>query len=129
MEVGQMKTADLAYLGDSVIELWVRERLLQKGVCGSGRLNQAALYYVKATAQAAAVNVLLPFLSEEETTIWKRGRNSHCGSVPKSANVAEYRAATGLEVLCGWLRLMGRDARVDEILTMGYSPMEAVSEF
>ena len=129
MEVGQMKTADLAYLGDSVIELWVRERLLQKGVCGSGRLNKAALYYVKATAQAAAVNVLLPFLSEEETAIWKRGRNSHCGSVPKSANVAEYRAATGLEVLCGWLRLMGRDARVDEILTMGYSPMEAVSEF
>ena len=129
MEVGQMKTADLAYLGDAVIELWVRERLLQKGVCGSGRLNKAALCYVKATAQAAAVNVLLPILSEEETAIWKRGRNSHCGSVPKSANVAEYRAATGLEVLCGWLRLLGNTARIDEILTVGFAPMEAASEF
>ena len=129
MEVGQMKTADLAYLGDAVIELWVRERLLHKGVCGSGRLNRAALCYVKATAQAAAVTVLLPLLSEEETAVWKRGRNSHCGSVPKSANVAEYRAATGLEVLCGWLRLSDRQARIDELLTAGYLPMEEVTEF
>lgn len=129
MEIGQMKTADLAYLGDAVIELWVRERLLRMGVCGSGRLNRAALCYVKATAQAAAVTALLPMLSEEEAAIWKRGRNSHCGSVPKSANVAEYRAATGLEVLCGWLELMGRQDRIDALLTAGYRPMEEATQF
>ncbi|MBO5779262.1 MAG: ribonuclease III [Clostridia bacterium] len=129
MEPGQMKTADLAYLGDAVIELWVRERLLQKGVCGSGRLNKAALCYVKATAQAAAVMELLPMLTEEETAIWKRGRNSHCGSVPKSANVAEYRAATGLEVLCGYLRLTGRVERIDALLAAGYRSMEEQTEF
>ena len=129
MELSQMKTADLAYLGDAVIELWVRERLLQKGVCGSGRLNRAALCYVKATAQAAAVLDLLPLLTEEETAIWKRGRNSHCGSVPKSANVAEYRAATGLEVLCGWLKLSNRQERIEELLTIGYRSMEERTEF
>ena len=129
MEPGQMKTADLAYLGDAVIELWVRQRLLRMGVCGSGRLNKAALCYVKATAQAAAVQDLLPMLSEEETAVWKRGRNSHCGSVPKSANVAEYRAATGLEVLCGWLKLLQREERIDEILLAGYRSMEEQTEF
>ena len=129
MESGQMKTADLAYLGDAVIELWVRERLLQMGVCGSGRLNKAALCYVKATAQAAAVLELLPLLTEEETAIWKRGRNSHCGSIPKSANVAEYRAATGLEVLCGWLRLEGRNQRIEQLLAAGYCSMEEGTEF
>lgn len=129
MDPGQMKTADLAYLGDAVIELWVRERLLHKGVCGSGRLNKAALCYVKATAQAQAVTHLLPLLTEEEHSVWKRGRNSHCGSVPKSANVAEYRAATGLEVLCGWLRLSGRQERIGELLTAGYLPMEDNTEF
>lgn len=129
MEPGQMKTADLAYLGDAVIELWVRERLLQKGVCGSGRLNKASLCYVKATAQAAAVTELLPLLTEEEAAVWKRGRNSHCGSVPKSANVAEYRAATGLEVLCGWLKLMGRGERIEALLTAGYRSMEERTEF
>lgn len=129
MELSQMKTADLAYLGDAVIELWVRERLLKKGICGSGRLNRAALCYVKATAQAAAVLDLLPLLTEEEAAIWKRGRNSHCGSVPKSANVAEYRAATGLEVLCGWLKLSNRQERIEELLTIGYRSMEERTEF
>ncbi len=129
MEAGLMKTEDLAYLGDAVIELWVRERLLAKGICTSGRLNKAALCYVKATAQAAAVGHILPLLSEEETAIWKRGRNSHCGSVPKSANVAEYRAATGLEVLCGWLRLSGEEDRIGQLLSAGYSPMEAETAF
>ena len=68
-------------------------------------------------------------LTEEEAAVWKRGRNSHCGSVPKSANVAEYRAATGLEVLCGWLKLMGRGERIEALLTAGYRSMEERTEF
>ncbi len=129
MEIAQMKTEDLAYLGDAVIELWVREHLLKMGICSAGKLNKAALCYVKATAQAAAVQVILPLLTEEETAVWKRGRNSHCGSVPKSANVAEYRAATGLEALCGWLHLTGQDPRVAGLLTAGYAPMESANSF
>lgn len=124
MEPNLVKTEDLAYLGDAVIELWVRERLLHKGVCGSGRLNKAALGYVQATAQAEAVKNLLPLLTEEELSVWKRGRNSHCGSVPKSAQVSQYRAATGLEVLCGWLRLKGEENRLAFLLEAGYRPME-----
>ena len=124
MEPNLVKTADLAYLGDAVIELWVRQRLLNKGVCGSGRLNKEALRYVKATAQSEAVKVLLPLLTDEELSVWKRGRNSHCGSVPKSAEVSQYRAATGLEVLCGWLRLKGEDDRIAFLLESGYRPAE-----
>ena len=124
MEPNLVKTADLAYLGDAVIELWVRQRLLSKGVCGSGRLNKEALRYVKATAQSEAVKVLLPLLTDEELSVWKRGRNSHCGSVPKSAEVSQYRAATGLEVLCGWLRLKGEDDRIAFLLESGYRPAE-----
>ena len=124
MEPNLVKTEDLAYLGDAVIELWVREHLLKKGITGSGRLNKEALHYVKATAQAEAVNMILPLLSEQEVSVWKRGRNSHCGSVPKSAKVSEYRAATGLEVLCGWLRLKGEDDRIAFLLESGYRPVE-----
>ena len=124
MEPNLVKTADLAYLGDAVIERWVRQRLLNKGVCGSGRLNKEALRYVKATAQSEAVKVLLPLLTDEELSVWKRGRNSHCGSVPKSAEVSQYRAATGLEVLCGWLRLKGQDDRIAYLLESGYRPAE-----
>lgn len=124
MEPNLVKTADLAYLGDAVIELWVREHLLNRGICGSGRLNKEALRYVKATAQAEAVKVILPLLTEEELSVWKRGRNSHCGTVPKSAEVSQYRAATGLEVLCGWLRLKGQDDRIAALLEAGYRPAE-----
>lgn len=124
MEPNLMKIEDLAYLGDAVIELWVREHLLKRGITGSGRLNKEALHYVKATAQAEAVNQLLPLLSEQEISVWKRGRNSHCGSVPKSAKVSEYRAATGLEVLCGWLRLKGEDDRIAFLLESGYHPVQ-----
>ena len=129
MEPNLVKTEDLAYLGDAVMELWVRERLLSRGICGSGRLNSEALRYVKATAQAEAVNQLLPYLNEQELSVWKRGRNSHCGSVPKSAKVSQYRAATGLEVLCGWLWLRGEKDRIQFLLEMGYrSAEEGVSD-
>lgn len=100
--------ASLAYLGDCVFELWVRERLLRSGITGSGALNEASHAYVTAKSQSAAYRRMEALLTEEELAYFKRGRNSPHLSVPKSASGAEYRTATGLEALSAALYLAGK---------------------
>ena len=111
----------LAYLGDCVIELLVREHLVGLGISGSGNLNRASLAFVKASAQCAAMQNILPLLTEEETAIYKRGRNMSGGNVPKSATMAEYRTATGMEALFGYLHLTGKRERMAELFRAAYS--------
>lgn len=115
-----ISTEALAYLGDSVIELLVRQKLVNDGISGSGDLNRGSLRYVKAGAQAAAMQRLIPILSEEEEHIYKRGRNMSGGNVPKSATVSEYRTATGMETLFGYLHLLGRAERINQLFTKAY---------
>ena len=114
-------TAALAYLGDCVLELCVRERLVRAGYSSSARLNTKALEYVKATAQAAAMKNILPFLTEEENDVFHRGRNMGHSSTPKSATVAEYRNATGMEALFGWLHLANKKERINELFRIAYA--------
>ena len=116
----EISTAALAYYGDCVIELLVREHLLECGYSSSAKLNARALDFVRAPKQAEAMKNILPVLSEEEDAIFKRGRNMGHSSTPKAATVAEYRSATGLEVLFGWLKLLGRDERAAELFRIGY---------
>lgn len=104
--------AALAYVGDAVWELAVRRRLV---LSGAAQPAEAALSYVTAAAQSDAVERLLPLLSEEETDIYRRGRNSVCGNVPRRATVAQYRRATGLESLFGFLYLSGQEARIQAL--------------
>ena len=120
MNINEISTEALAYLGDSVLEIRVRERLVRLGLSASGELNRASLSYVKASEQANAMRSILPALTEEEELVFKRGRNMSGGNVPKSATMAQYRAATGMEVLFGYLYLMGRNARIDELFAMAY---------
>lgn len=118
-----LKTADgasLAYLGDCVFELWVRERLICGGMLGVGRLNEASHEYVTAKNQSAAFHRIEDMLTEDEITVFKRGRNSSHLSVPKSASGAEYRTATGFEALCAYLWLGGRKERMYEILDAAF---------
>lgn len=111
----------LAYLGDSVMELYVREKLIKGGLSGAGELNERAHEYVRATRQAEAFRRIEALLSEEEAGIYRRGRNSgHTRNLPKSATVAEYRCATGFEALLGWLYLSGREERIGELLKTAY---------
>lgn len=117
-------THALAYLGDSVIETQVREHLVRSGVSSSAKLNKKALEFVRAQAQAEAMKRLLPHLSEEEEAVFKRGRNLGHSSTPKSATVAEYRAATGMEALFGYLYLAGRTERITELFTLAYPDAE-----
>ncbi len=120
MNLREISTHALAYLGDSVIELRVREKLVNAGIARSGELNKAALDYVKADRQAAAMRRILPLLSEEELQVFKRGRNLSGGNIPKSATVTEYRTATGMEVLFGYLHLAERHRRIDELFATAY---------
>lgn len=127
MDLGQIGTAELAYLGDAVIELWVRSHLIAQGYAGAGRLNRLASDYVRASAQSDAVRRILPMLDEAEQAAFRRGRNSHCGSVPKHAEVMQYRYATGFETLCGWLYVKGDEKRISELLEAAY-PSDTESE-
>lgn len=110
----------LAYLGDSVMELLVRERLVKGGLSHSAALNRAALAYVTATAQAGAAERLLPYLTATEESYYRRGRNSGHLNFPKTAKPAEYRMASGLETLFGYLHLSGQTARARELFALAY---------
>ena len=113
-------TAALAYLGDCVIELCVREHLVRAGYSSSAKLNRTALDVVRAPKQAEAMKNILPLLDEEETAVFHRGRNIGHTNTPKSATVAEYRAATGMEALFGYLHLAGREERIRTLFAAGY---------
>ena len=113
-------TSALAYLGDSVIEICVRERLVRQGLSSSATLNKRALDYVRASAQAEAMKNILPLLDEEETAVFHRGRNIGHTNTPKSATVAEYRSATGMEALFGYLHLAGKKERIAELFDAAY---------
>ena len=125
MNANEMSAAALAYLGDSVIELLVREKLVNDGFSDSGNLIRESLNYVKAGAQAAAMRYILPVLSEEEMQTFKRGRNMSGGNVPKSATMSEYRTATGMEVLFGYLHVTGKRERIAELFAIAYPKTEA----
>ena len=113
-------TAALAYLGDSVLEICVRERLVREGVSSSAALNKRALDFVRASAQAQSMKNILPLLTEEEDAVFHRGRNIGHTNTPKSATVAEYRAATGMEALFGYLHLAARYDRIAELFAAAY---------
>ena len=116
----------LAYLGDAVLEVQTRKRLLSLGITDLKTLNKAALSYVRAVDQSAAMERLLPHLSEDEEAIFKRGRNSHGVSAPKSATVVQYRRATGMEALFGWLYLKGENERIETLFELAF-PRENLS--
>lgn len=124
MNANELSTAALAYLGDAVIELLVREKLVSDGFSDSGNLNRESLKYVKAGAQAEAMRSILPLLTEEETAVFKRGRNMSGGNVPKSATMSEYRTATGMEVLFGYLHVTEQRERINELFKMAYAKSE-----
>lgn len=124
IDLRTVATPALAYLGDCVLELCVRTHLVRKGISSSAHLNEKAMDYVRAQAQAAAMERLHPFLTEEEEAVYRRGRNQGHTTVPKSATPAEYRSATGMECLFGWLYLGGKSDRIDELFKLAYAEIE-----
>lgn len=110
----QMSPLALAFLGDAVFELYVREKLAEMGNMPVQQLHRKAVAYVCARAQAEAAALLDGELTEEELRVFKRGRNTH-SHVPKNASPADYRMATGLESLFGYLHVTGNRQREEEL--------------
>ena len=121
ININEISTPALAYLGDSVIELLVRRHLVNSGMGTSKALNSAALDYVSAPAQAEAMKKILPLLTEVEEGYFRRGRNIGHTNTPKRATVAEYRAATGMEALFGYLHLTDQTERAEELFSKAYA--------
>ena len=107
----------LAYIGDAVYEIIVRERVLSEGNRQVGKLHREAVKYVSAGAQAALMERILEkgILTEEELAVYKRGRNATSHTAPKNQDVIAYRKATGFEALIGWLHLKGEKERIKEL--------------
>ena len=124
----QLSPLTLAFLGDAVFELLVREELVTQANAPVGRLHKKAVGIVCAGAQSDAVAVLEPLLSEEEADIYKRGRNTNGHHVPKNADPAAYRRATGLEALFGYLYLKGETMRIRELFAVIRQEVDCVKE-
>ncbi|MCL2013398.1 MAG: ribonuclease III [Oscillospiraceae bacterium] len=108
----------LAFLGDSVFELLVREKIVSGGDMPVSKLHSAAVKYVCSDAQAKAFRTIELFLTAEELDIFRRGRNANGSTVPKNSTPAKYRTATGLEAVFGYLKLEGKNERIAEIFEM-----------
>lgn len=114
-EAKQYSPLTLAFLGDSVYERLVRKRLLVNANMPVGKLHELTIKKVCAEYQSKAVDRISDMLTESEADIVKRGRNASGMTVPKHASVAEYRKATSLECLFGYLELIGAKERIEEI--------------
>jgi ribonuclease-3 family protein len=109
----------LAFVGDAIYEVFIRSYLVDMNRDMSvHKLHVKAISYVKAQAQSNFIKKLEPVLTEEEHTIYKRGRNSKSGTVPKNADLQEYRSATGFEALLGFLYLTEQNERLNELLNL-----------
>lgn len=125
MDVNRYSPLSLAFIGDSVFDLVVKTVMVEKANCPANVLHRRTSAVVKAESQSKMVQWFIDndTLSDEENAIYKRGRNAKSPTTAKNASVADYRKATGLEALIGYLYLLGRTERLVELIKLG---MEAV---
>lgn len=112
-----LNSLSLAYLGDAVYELYIREYLLSKGICHVNNLQKEATNFVSAKNQTKYLNILIDnnILTDEEITIVTRARNQHSNHKPKNTDIITYKYATGFEALVGYLYINDKD-RLDSIM-------------
>ncbi|MCI8504762.1 MAG: ribonuclease III [Lachnospiraceae bacterium] len=108
----------LAFIGDAVFGLYIRTMVVQRGNAAPGKLHEECSRLVKAKTQARMIRGILEALSEEETSVYRRGRNAQAPSRAKHATMSEYRHATGLEALFGYLYLTGQEERMRELVSL-----------
>ena len=110
-KVDEISPLTLAFVGDGVYDLLVRDYLVNLANRPVGELNKIKVSFVNCTSQAKFAQFLLPHLTEKETAVYKRGRNAHPGHTPKNQSEGDYHCATGLESLFGWLYLQNHQDR------------------
>lgn len=114
-EARQFSPLTMAFLGDSVYELWIRSAITAEGSTAVKNLHNRKIRLVCASFQARAAERVT--LTEEERAVFLRGRNATGNTVPKNMSAADYRKATGLETVCGYLQLSGQTERLDALMT------------
>ena len=116
-DAGMMNVLQLAYIGDAVWEVFVRNDLIRKGL-NVHHMHSECIRRVSARAQAGFIRELEEKLSPEEAELVRRGRNAHSNTSAKNASIVDYRVATGFEALVGWLYVTGQLERMNDILQM-----------
>lgn len=108
----------LAYVGDAIYETYIRDYLVHQGQTRPNQLHRMATHFVSAKAQAFLMHEMITaeLLSEEEVTMFKRGRNAKSHTSAKNADITTYRISTGFEALMGYLHLSGEKERMEEII-------------
>lgn len=130
IDVKQLNALALAYMGDAVYETAVREHLLRSGRVKPNVLHREATKYVSAKSQAKVIQymVQVDFLTEEELAVMRRGRNAKSGSVPKNTDVGTYKSSSAFEAVIGYLHLLGRTERVQQIIEASIRFIEEPTE-
>ncbi len=116
LDIREYNIKTLAYIGDSVYELYVREHLVKNSREVASKLHVKTIKFVSAKAQEYIINNIYEMLTEEEKDIYKRGRNASTNTVPKNTDVVTYKKATGFEAVIGYLYLTKQKRRMDDII-------------
>ncbi len=109
----------LAYIGDAIYDLVIRTLVVKHGNCQPNKLHKRVSALVKASAQAELIERILPGLTQEELQVYKRGRNAKSYTIAKNATMLDYRKATGLEALMGYLYLKEDTKRMIDLIKLG----------
>lgn len=123
----QVSPLSLAYIGDAVYEVYIRSYIMKDMNMPVSKLHKAATRYVSATSQARIVKSILDIFTDEEMSVYKRGRNAHSYTSAKNADIVDYRMATGLEALMGYLYIKKDIKRLEEIVSMCINVINAKS--
>ena len=126
MDPGTYSPLALAYIGDAVYELIVRTMVISHGSIQVNKMHKKSASLVNAGTQAEMIRLMMEELTEEETAVYKRGRNAKSVTTAKHATVVDYRTATGFEALCGYLYLMGRLERLVTLISHGFEKIGAL---
>ena len=116
IKVDTLSPLTLAFTGDAVFSLYIREMLVCEANRPVGHLHKLSVNWVKAEAQSKGMRAILPLLTEKETEVFKRGRNAHTSHTPKNQSGCDYHYATGFEALVGYLYLKDETERLNELL-------------
>lgn len=130
IDVKQLNALALAYMGDSVLEIAIREHLLRNGKVKPNILHREATHYVSAKAQAKIVRKMMEedYFTEEELAVLRRGRNAKSGSIPKNTDVQTYNYSSAFEAVIGYLYLLKQHERVAGIIDYAIKMVEADKE-
>lgn len=123
-DLREVNPSVLAYIGDSVYELYARCHVSEKTASNSGKMHKLNVHYVSAASQAKAAAALAGELTEEETEYFRRGRNSNSPTMSKNASPMDYMNATGFEALLGFLFLDNQGDRLDYIIQRSFEVID-----